>query len=92
MSALDELLSNNSWEWEPEINNSNGHEPGYWVYVGDPSWREAAAELQALRASHAEAMQVIEDVNAWLTRNSFRTAHQRMMEDFLARAKELAKK
>ena len=51
VGTLDELL--NGFEWEPEVNNSNGAEPGYWMYYGDASPTEAVAELAAKDAEIA---------------------------------------
>jgi hypothetical protein len=53
MSALIELLE--GFEFESAVNNSNGHEPGYWMYYGDACPLEAKQELKDLQ-NRLEAM------------------------------------
>lgn len=47
-SALHDLASYTNWQWQPEVNNTNGHEHGYWEYVGDMGPKQINRELKHL--------------------------------------------
>ncbi len=61
--AVPELLNMNNWEWQPETNNTNGYEPGFWMFTGELTPGRVMMELEFLVEALRDAEDAIERNN-----------------------------